>query len=408
MLHQKSPACTQPFRPTADGEIMMDDPAPMPTVWHVGGDDVHKRIPLLHALRKRGFNVGAVGSEDGSAFEGQDIPYYHYTLQRKLTPFSDIQSCRELSALFKDHKPDVVHGFDPKPAIAVPLLARSAGVPARVRTITGLGFVMTSESVKARALRPIYRQLQRWASGASYTIFQNSDDREYFFANDLVEDGREEIVLGSGVDVEQIRSERPAPEKLAEMKQELGLDGQFVVTMISRIDENKGIHEFVEAADLVHQHMNNVTFLLVGPYASEGEEAARFVEDILTRPQTVRYLGPRKDIPALLALSDVCVLPSYREGLPRVLVEAAAIEVPMVTTDVPGCRDVVQDNLSGHLVPPKDSKALAYAILDLIGDQAKRKSMGDHGLRYVKEHFDLAKVADAYATIYRRALAEGF
>ena len=223
-----------------------------------------------------------------------------------------------------------------------------------------------------------------------------------------MEDGREEIVLGSGVDVEQIRAERPSPEKLAEMKQQLGLDGQFVVTMISRVDENKGVREFVEAADLVHKHMDNVTFLLVGPYASEGEEAARFVEEIRMRPQTVRYLGPRKDIPALLALSDVCALPSYREGLPRVLVEAGAIEVAMVTTDVPGCRDVVQDNLNGRLVPPKDSRALAYAILDLLGDEAKRKSMGDHGLRYVREHFDLARVADAYAAVYRRALAEGY
>lgn len=378
-----------------------------PTVWHVGGDDVHKRIPLLHALRDRGFNVGAVGSEDGTDFEGQDIPYYHYTLQRKLTPWSDIRSCRELSALFKAHKPDIVHGFDPKPAIAAPLLARSAGVPARVRTITGLGFVMTSDSALARGLRPIYRQLQRWASSASYTIFQNSDDREYFFKNALVDAGHEEIVLGSGVDVEKIRSERPNQEQLARMKQQLGLDGQFVVTMISRIDENKGIHEFVKAADIVHQHMSNVTFLLVGPYATEGKQAALFVEELESQPNTVRYLGPRKDIPALLALSDICALPSYREGLPRVLVEAGAIEVPMVTTDVPGCRDVVQHNLNGLLVPPRDSRALAYAILELVGDDAKRKSMGDHALRYVKEHFDLAHVADAYAAIYRRTLAEG-
>ena len=353
MLQQKSPVCTQPLQPGEDASIMQDVPALKPTVWHIGGDDVHKRIPLLHALRKRGFNVGAVGSEDGSEFEGHDIPYYHYTLQRKLTPFSDVRSCRELSALFKHHKPDIVHGFDPKPAIAAPLLARSAGIPARVRTITGLGFVMTSNSAKARILRPVYRNLQRWSSGASYTVFQNSDDRAYFFDNGLVEQGREEIVLSSGVDIEQIRSERPTPEMLTEMKQQLGLDGRLVVSMISRIDENKGIHEFVEAAEIVHRHRNDVTFLLVGPYASEGEDAARFVEDIRMRPQTVRYLGPRKDIPALLALSDVCALPSYREGLPRVLVEAGAIEVPMVTTDVPGCRDVVQDKCNGHLVPPE-------------------------------------------------------
>ena len=154
-----------------------------PTVWHVGGDDVHKRIPLLHALEKRGFRVGAVGSEDGSDFREHEIPYYRYNLQRKLTPLSDLRSCSEFSALLRQHPPDIVHGFDPKPAIAVPILARKAGIPARVRTITGLGFVFASDSAKARTLRPVYRNLQKWASASAYTIFQNRDDRDYFVDN---------------------------------------------------------------------------------------------------------------------------------------------------------------------------------------------------------------------------------
>ena len=378
-----------------------------PAVWHIGGDDIHKRIPLLHALKERGFDVAAVGSEDGSDFQSEDIPYFRYNLNRKLAPWSDLRSCSELSALFRRQKPDIVHGFDTKPAIVAPILAQRAGIPGRVRTINGLGFVMASKSPVARLLRPVYRHLQRRASASSFTIFQNSDDRDYFFRHDLVREGCEKIVLSSGVDVERLRSERPSAEQLAIMRQSLGLEGKLVVTMISRIDENKGIREFARAADLVRRHLDNAAFLLVGPYASEGKQAAKFVEQIRRQPETVRYLGPRNDIPAILSLSDVCALPSYREGLPRVLVEAGALQVPSVTTDVPGCRDVVRDYRNGRLVPPRDSRALAKAIIELLGDQAKRADMGRRSYCYVKETFDLSYVADAYAEIYHRALGEG-
>jgi len=378
-----------------------------PTVWHIGGDDVHKRIPLLHALKDRGFDVAAVGSEDDDEFQAQGIPYFHYNLKRKLTPWSDLRSCRELSTLFKKQKPDIVHGFDPKPAIATPILAQRAGIPGRVRTITGLGFVMASDSLKARVLRPVYRHLQRQASASSLTIFQNGDDRAYFLQNDLVEQGREELVLSSGVDVEKLRSERPGTEQLAAMRRSLGLEGKLVVTMISRIDENKGVREFVQAADLVQRHMKNTAFLLVGPYASEGKQAEQFVEQLRHQSETVHYLGPRKDIPAILSLSDICALPSYREGLPRVLVEAGALQVPCITTDVPGCRDVILDDWNGRLVPPRNSQALADAMIELLSDQTRRTEMGQRSYQYVKEKFDLSSVADAYAKIYLRALADG-
>ena len=377
-----------------------------PTVWHIGGDDVHKRIPLLQALEDRGFRVAAAGSEDAGRFQDSGIAYFRYPLHWKLAPLQDLRSCRALTALFRRHKPDVVHGFDPKPGIAAPLLGRRAGVRGRVRTITGLGFVMASDSALARALRPVYRGLQRRASAAAFTVFQNADDRDYFFRNGLVQDGREKVVLSSGVDIDDLRSQRPGPEQLAAMRTSLGLDGKFVVSMISRIDENKGVREFARSAEQVRRHVPNTAFLLVGPYATEGPEAARFVENLKRQPETVRYLGPRDDIPAILSLSDLCVLPSYREGTPRVLIEAGAQQVPAVTTDVPGCRDVVRDNWNGRLVPARDVGALADAITEILRDQDARTVMGRRSYQFVKETFDLPYVADAYAEIYRHALAE--
>ena len=376
-----------------------------PTVWHIGGDDVHKRIPLLNALKDRGFDVAAVGCEASDEFDAEGIPYYGYHLRRKLTPWSDVRSCSELSALFKEQRPDVVHGFDPKPAIAAPILAHRAGIPGRVRTITGLGFVMTSDSALARTLRPVYRNLQRRASASAFTIFQNGDDRDYFLRNGLVNEGREQLVLGSGVDVDQLRAACPGPDELAALRRSLGLEGKRIVTMISRVDENKGVHEFVEASMMVGREIENVAFLLVGPFAGEGKPAEKFVEQLRRQPCDVRFLGPRRDVPAILGLSDVSVLPSYREGLPRVLIEAGAMGLASVTTDVPGCRDVVRHNWNGLLVPPRDSAALAAAIADLVKDQGRRAEMGTRSYHHIKKTFDLAFVADAYAEIYRRAIA---
>ena len=190
-------------------------------------------MELLKALHDRGFNVGAVGSEDGGRFADHGISYFRYDLHRKLAPFADLRSCSQLARLFARHKPDVVHGFDPKPAIAAPLLAARNGVRGRVRTITGLGFVMTSQSAKARLLRPVYQFLQSRASAQAFTIFQNSDDQQYFIGNGLVDAARNEIVLGSGVNVEEMSSARPSAADLAKLRETLGISANRVVTMIS-------------------------------------------------------------------------------------------------------------------------------------------------------------------------------
>lgn len=291
-----------------------------PTIWHIGGEDVRLRIPLLLALRERGFNVGAVGSENGNAFADDKIPYFRYTLERGINPFADLRTRTQLFDLFSEHKPDIVHGFDTKPAIIAPIIAKKAGVPGRVRTITGMGYVFSSTSTLALALRPIYHYLQQQASAATgITIFQNPDDQAYFHKHNMVQEGRDDLVLGSGIDIEGFMSSRPEPEKIALLRRELGLEGQLVVTMIARLVVSKGVREYLQAASIVCQKMKNVTFLLVGPSSSEGRQAVP-IKEIQQKADVIRYLGSRNDIPALLSLSDLFVLPSYyREGVPRVL-----------------------------------------------------------------------------------------
>lgn len=174
--------------------------------------------------------------------------------------------------------------------------------------------------------------------------------------------------------------------------------------MISRLVVQKGVREYLEAARRIQPHVKDVTFLLVGPIASEGAQAIP-VKELERSANSVRYLGPRSDIPAILALTDLFVLPSYyREGIPRVLLEAGALGLPLITTDMPGCKEVVRAGWNGLLVPPRDVKALASAMLRLLSSNDERTMMGMRSKAHIRDNFSLSRVADAYAEIYQRVL----
>ena len=376
-----------------------------PQIWLVGSSDIRLRIPWVDELRRRDFDVTMVGSEPSDPFLAHDIPYHRFSLSRALAPLSDMRSFRELVALFRRHRPAIVHSFDTKPAILASFAALKAGVPVRVRTLTGMGYVFSSRSPLALGLRPVDVALQAAASrAASMTVFQNRDDQAFFLRLRLARADASTLVPGSGIDTEQLRSRRPPTDALASLRRELGLEDARVVTMVSRLVRTKGVMEFCEAAHIVRKARPDCTFLLVGPLTSEGWQAVSRRE-VEGNPD-VRWLGPRDDIPALLAISEVFALPTfYREGIPRALLEAAALELPLVSTDMPGCRDVIRDGWNGVLVPPRDAPALARALLRLLeAEPGVLRKMGERSREHVERHFTLEHVLDSYAQIYRRLL----
>ena len=374
-------------------------------IWYVGGEDVHMRIPLLNALRKRGFNVGTLGSENGAAFKEHGIEYYRYPLNRSLHPLSDLKSIYALIKLFRKHKVDIVHAFDTKPALFVPIAGFLTGVPVVMRTIAGMGYVFSTKELLALTLKPIYRLFQKIISLLTdMTVFQNQDDSNYFLAHGMVEKDRQQIVLSSGIDLTFFDSKGVEFQRLPGLRDELGISQKVVIILVSRLVRYKGIVEYMDAARMIRKEYPNTVFLLVGPRESEGKQAVpaglieQYSDDIL-------YLGKRNDIRELLAISDIFVLPSYyREGVPRVLLEAGAMGLPLVTTDMPGCRDVVRDSWNGLLVPPRDIKALAGSIAWLIRNKDQRKLMGERNKSYIRMNFNLDLVADAYAELYRKLL----
>lgn len=378
---------------------------PSNDVWLVGSDDIRLRIPYLVELRRRGFEVTLVGSEAPEPFAAQGIPYHRYSLSRALDPLADWRTLRELLALFRRHRPTVVHSYDTKPAMLASFAARLTGVPVRIRTLTGMGYVFSSRSPRALLLRPVDHVMQAAASrAASMTVFQNRDDHAYFLRHRLARPETSALIPGSGIDVELLRSQRPSADALADLRRELGIEGRRVVTMVSRLVRSKGVLEFCAAAPAVRRERPDVEFLLVGPLGSEGWQAVP--RDAVEGNPDVRWLGPRPDVPALLAISDVFALPTYyREGIPRALLEAGAMELPLIATDMPGCRDVVRHDWNGILVPPRNAQALKDALLSLVGASREAlRQLGANSRAHVEENFTLEHVTEAYADIYRRLL----
>lgn len=370
------------------------------TVWLVGTDDMRLRLPLVAALAARGWEAEVLGTTPDEAFARAGVVYRQYGMERWIDPRGDWSAWRQLCRLLREHRPDVVHAFDKKPSILGPLACRATGVGSAVSTVTGLGYLFSSRSPLALSLRPGFHLLQRLAARRTHAmIFQNDQDRDYFRAHRLVRPGRDRLVRSSGVALDGFQV---GSEVSARLRAELRLRGRTVVLMVSRIVALKGVREYLEAAALVRRERPDVAFVLVGPVAGEGRQAVP-LEELRRAGDSVRYLGPRSDVPALLSIADMFVLPTYyREGVPRVLLEAAAAGLPLVTTRTPGCQDVVRHEWNGLLVPPRSAPALAGAILRLAADPGLRAAMGRRAREHVSAEFSLDRVADAYADVYDR------
>ncbi|WP_314957530.1 glycosyltransferase [Bradyrhizobium cosmicum] len=365
----------------------------------VGGEDHALRIPFLLALQNRGLRVSAAGTGEVSAFAKNGIQYHQYRFDRFGMGFSDKAAMGQLTQLVKRARPDVIQTFDTKPNLFAPLALRGS-VPV-VRTINGMGWVFSSTELKALAFRPVYLAMQRLAARwTAATVFQNKADKTFFHRRHLLGKSLSVVIGSSGIDVGAFETAQAQVASPAELRAELGLDDDEIVLTVSRLTVQKGIATLLEAARIVHQVRPKARFLLVGPRESEGPFA---VDQALIERHApyVIATGARSDIPALLSIADIFAFPTeYREGIPRVLLEAGLAGVPIVASRMPGCDDVVVEDWNGHLVPPRDPRALAAAILDLLQDSARARTMGQRSIAAVRQEFDLNVVADRYAELY--------
>lgn len=382
--------------------------SPLPKVLLVGGPDVDARLELMDRL-KTVVDISAVGSQPDlkETFKARGFGYQGYSLTRKVNPLSDLMTLCRLFWIFRKLQPHILHTFDTKPGVWGCLAARLAGVPVIITTVTGLGSLYASDGLAVRLVRTIYQLLQKLASRlADLTIFQNDDDARQFIADRVVPDHKAIVIPGSGVPTDRFAPDRVSELEQSRLKAELGLGpGEIVITMISRVIRSKGVLEFMAAARDVSPLNPHVRFLLVGQPDEDSVDRLSATELTLLK-QAVIWPGPRRDIPAVLAISDVFVFVSaYREGIPRVLLEAASMGLPIVTTDSPGCNQVVENEVNGFLVPPYDSAALKRAILRLIEQPELRQRFGQTSRQRAVEYFDLSVIAKTTFVVYQRLLA---
>jgi glycosyltransferase involved in cell wall biosynthesis len=294
-----------------------------------------------------------------------------------------------LYRLLRRLAPDIVHNVTIKPVLYGTLAARLAGVPRVINAVSGLGHLFSEGRPGVRWLGTLlYRSLMRHSD--MRVILQNRDDYAYFKTYRIASPESLRLIRGSGVDTSTFV---PGPEQ----------SGPPVVMQTSRMIGDKGVLEFIAAARLIKQRRPDVRFLLVGPLYPDNPTALTGEElDALTQEGVIEWLGNRNDVSQLLQQTTVYVLAStYKEGVPKALIEAAACARPIVTTDISGCREVVTDSETGLLVPPRNAAALAQAIERLLTDAEFASALGVKARERVLNEFALDMILDQQIGLYR-------
>lgn len=357
------------------------------------------RLPLARAAQTAGYDI-VVATRVGA--HGEAIAVEGFKLipiglrRRSQNPLRELTAIAEVAGIFRRERPDIVHHIALKPVLYGSIAARIARVPTVVNVLAGMGFIFASKTLKARLLQPFVVRAFRLLlnAGRSLLILQNPDDQRMLVEGGMVAPERVRLIRGSGVNIERFT---PTPEPA----------GTPVVMLPSRMIWDKGVGEFVEAARLLHALGVHARFVLVGESDSENPVAISDGQLAEWRDSgVVEWWGRREDMPEVFAQSSVVCLPSYREGLPKVLLEAAACGRPMITTDVPGCREVVINGYNGLLVPPRNAAALAASIRRLIEDPEQRLRMGERGRELVEAEFSDDKVVQQTLAVYRELLTQ--
>ena len=357
------------------------------------------RLPLALAARDNGYDVHIAtrAGDDVARLRSLGFPHHALPLSRSgKNVATELRTFWTLLGLLRHLRPDLVHLVTIKPVLYGGIAARVAGIGAVVAAVSGLGFVFTS-SRRAQLLRGIVLPLYRLAlkQRRQRGILQNPTDRAVLVDRGIVPLEQTVLLDGSGVDLREYGYQ---PESA----------GVPVVVMASRLLKDKGVHEFVRAAAQLRARGVVARFVLAGE-RDPGNPQSISVDDIAAWRASgdVEVLGHCGDIAALFRSAHLVVLPSYYgEGLPKVLVEAAACGRAIVTTDSPGCRDAIDPGVTGVLVPKRDVGALSAAIHKLLDQPALRQDMGRAGRQLAERRFAIERIVAAHLEIYAAVLSE--
>ena len=369
------------------------------------------RMPVMQVLRERGAQVWAIcpPGEYSPRFREYGIEFVPISLDRKtFNPLRAWTTVNRLRSILRELRPDVLHTSTLRPNVYGTLAGWLAGVPAIVCTVEGLGTLYTNHDLKTRVLRWGVEQTTRLAlRAADAIIFLNPDDQSYYLSQKLCHPEQARLIVSAGIDVKAFSPDRFSVEERQRLRQERGFSPDaVVVTMIARLIAPKGVREFLQAAERLN---GKARFVLIGE-PDPGNLDSLTWEEIQAYVQRGLVLAPgwQNDVIPWLAITDIFVLPSYREGTPVTVLEAMAMGLPVVATDVAGCREAVVSGETGFLVPPRNVDELVRAIQKLVEDPALRRRMGQAGRARVVQHFAVERIVEQYLDLYVELLSKSF
>lgn len=355
----------------------------------------HLLLPQCEYMRDLGHEVGFVfsPSEKADELRRRGFRVTEISISRQISPLDLVSICR-LAAYFRREKPDIVHTHTSKGGVVGRVAARLAGVPHIVHTVHGFPFA----EGQPRAKYLLYATIERWVAKLTDVLLsQSKEDVETARRLGIVARRGAPIYIGNGIDLSRFSRERFSAAQTDEIRRSLRIGDEPVLTTIARLTLEKGYAELVEA--LSYCVGLPWTALFVGP----DDGAQSVIRHMVAQhglTERVRMLGQRDDVDELLAVTDVLVLPSHREGVPRSVIEAQAMGVPAVVTDIRGCREVVLHGHTGIIVPPRNSAELAKALSRLLQDPQLRERLGNAAERHARDKFSETAVFERIAEVY--------
>lgn len=352
-------------------------------------------------FRQKGLDVGFVfsPSPEGEILRNRGFPVEEIYINRRIDPLADTLAILKIRDYFRCLKPDIVHTHTSKAGVVGRVAARLAGVPNIIHTVHGFPFYPGMSWMKYR----VYKQIEKWTAGITDIMLSQSEEDVVTASKLGIKPRREDLIhIGNGIDLVEFDPGNYSSHQRFQIRKGLKIgETDPVITMIGRINREKGYHDLVEAL----QCLRDIPWRALFIGMDEG-----FLDKVIRQingcglQERIQILGQRGDITDLLAATDIYVLPSYREGLPRSLIEAQAMALPCVATDIRGCREVVVEGATGFLIAPGDSNSLGEALGKLLLDPELRLRMGREGRRRARRCFDEAEVGRKVMAIYDEAL----
>lgn len=333
--------------------------------------------------------------------ENEGVRYKHIEMTRKITPFNDLVSLVQLISFLKKERPLIIHSHTPKAGIIAMLASKITNIPIRLHTVGGLPLVEAKGSK-----RKLLELIERLTYSLSTFVFTNS----YGLYNQIIENNyisKSKIkVIGNGssngVDIDYFSPEQVSWDEQTRLKSKLGiLESDFTFVFVGRVVSDKGINELVSAFDSISQLRKEIKLIIVGDQETDLDPLNTNTLELLVKNKRIITVGFQRDIRPYLAVSDVLIFPSYREGFPNVMMQAGAMGLPMIATDINGCNEIISHGKNGILIPKKDILAIEKAILTMLNDYKLYEELKSNARKMIITRFERKTVCEAILDEYR-------